>query len=526
MVADTADGDDVFTLVNLPNDYDMVVRFGDDRDCGSFIRECEHVAQVLGRQLTVRHTALDQLLAVAETKQGRQHKLERFFREAYAKAFKEPALIAHAQEDATMADVSEGVMTTTLTRSEFADALGMREDDLFIRRMFACTARRHPDKITFSEFLDTVHKFANGTMEDRLRMVFDMCDLNRDGSVDRDEFCQFMRSLKMSAGVRIDGECQADLIDHVMQRAGVSPGRSRLTYGDFEAIFAEMTASRRPVGLHLRGTNQRINCVGDADSLQSFAIHDEAARSRWPVQQYRRLCAYVEDSRQHLAWLTLFFGFTALFFVERFYRGCPAITPNSADYRFENEHKDLRRVMGAGIAITRGAAGAISFCFSVVLLTVCRNLLTLLRQTFVAHYVPLDSAIVFHKIVAVTGGVFARGLNPLLPHLPVVHTVGHCINFYHVATQSRDGLQCLFREAVFSSNFQPSVGYWLYGTVTGITGILLVACMSVIYIFAVPPIVRSAYHAFRITHMLNIALYVLTVAHGLPKLLDVSQPRP
>ncbi len=58
-----------------------------------------------------------------------------------------------------------GVMTTTLTRSEFADALGMREDDLFIRRMFACTARRHPDKITFSEFLHTVHKFSNGSME-------------------------------------------------------------------------------------------------------------------------------------------------------------------------------------------------------------------------------------------------------------------------------------------------------------------------------------------------------------------------
>jgi len=52
----------------------------------------------------------------------------------------------------------------------------------------------------------------------------------------------------------------------------------------------------------------------------------------------------------------------------------------------------------------------------------------------------------------------------------VIHSVGHLINFYHVATQSRDGLACLFQGAVFSSNFQPSISYWLYGTVTGLTG--------------------------------------------------------
>jgi len=62
--------------------------------------------------------------------------------------------------------------------------------------------------------------------------------------------------------------------------------------------------------------------------------------------------------------------------------------------------------MGAGIAFTRGAAGAMSFCFGIILLTVCRNLLTNLRHTFVSHYVPLDAAIPFHRIVAYTCGVY------------------------------------------------------------------------------------------------------------------------
>jgi dual oxidase len=81
---------------------------------------------------------------------------------------------------------------------------------------------------------------------------------------------------------------------------------------------------------------------------------------------------------------------------------------------------------------------------------------------------------------------------------------------------------CVQLFAFFSSNFQPSISYWLYGSITGITGILLVIFMSVIYVFAAPAVLKQAYHAFRITHLLNILLYALTIAHGLPKLLDVS----
>lgn len=94
--------------------------------------------------------------------------------------------------------------------------------------------------------------------------------------------------------------------------------------------------------------------------------------------------------------------------------------------------------MGIGIAITRGAAAAISFSMALILLTVCHNILTMLRETPVGEFLPLDSTIAFHKIVGITAGVFSA-----------IHTVGHCVNFYHVATQSQEGLACLFQEAVF-----------------------------------------------------------------------------
>ena len=76
---------------------------------------------------------------------------------------------------------------------------------------------------------------------------------------------------------------------------------------------------------------------------------------------------------------------------------------------FLNETSDLRKVMGVGIAITRGSAAAMSLAFSLLLLTVSRNVITRLRDTFLYHYIPFDSAVNFHKIIAVTGGIFGKG---------------------------------------------------------------------------------------------------------------------
>ena len=56
-----------------------------------------------------------------------------------------------------------------------------------------------------------------------------------------------------------------------------------------------------------------------------------------------------------------------------------------------NEHTDLRHIMGVGIAITRGAAASLSFCYSLVLLTVSLNLLTKLKEVSLHQYIPIDA---------------------------------------------------------------------------------------------------------------------------------------
>jgi len=132
------------------------------------------------------------------------------------------------------------------------------------------------------------------------------------------------------------------------------------------------------------------------------------------------------------------------------------LLPFFADYSFMAEHTDLRHIMGVGIAITRGSAAALSFCYSLLLLTMSRNLLTKLKEFSIQQYIPLDSHIQFHKIAACTALFFS-----------VLHTVGHIVNFYHVSTQPIAHLRCLTSEISFPSDARPTISFWLFRTVTG-----------------------------------------------------------
>lgn len=70
------------------------------------------------------------------------------------------------------------------------------------------------------------------------------------------------------------------------------------------------------------------------------------------------------------------------------------------DYSIQREHSGLRRILGYGLTITRGAASAMMFTYSTLLITMCYNTITVLRTTVLQFYIPFDSAIDMHKYIA------------------------------------------------------------------------------------------------------------------------------
>lgn len=69
----------------------------------------------------------------------------------------------------------------------------------------------------------------------------------------------------------------------------------------------------------------------------------------------------------------------------------------------------------------------------------------------------------------------------------------------------------------------PRFAHYVYSTLTGATGVMLVTVLATMHSFALPAVRMGAYRAFWVTHRLYIPFYVLCVLHGLPRL--VASPR-
>lgn len=158
------------------------------------------------------------------------------------------------------------------------------------------------------------------------------------------------------------------------------------------------------------------------DEIQDKVIPDvqNAIASK---SHFYSISRYVETNKREIFWVTLYTIVLLAIFAERAYY-----------YSVEREHSGLRRIAGYGVTVTRGAASAMMFTYSTLLLTMCRNVITVLRETIVNKFVPFDSSVAMHKYIACWALFFT-----------LMHIIGHAFNFYHISTQTADDLTCLFR---------------------------------------------------------------------------------
>lgn len=497
-------GSKPLVLVRVPRDHDLVLEFDSLAARRKFVSKMEAFLAMQKKHLVTVQGTREQMLANAETRERRQKRLEHFFREAYGLTFgiKPGDKRKRFQETGENGEVVT-VMRTSLSKSEFASALGMRPDAVFVRMMFNIVDKDGDGRISFQEFLDTVVLFSRGKTEDKLRIVFDMCDNDRNGVIDKGELSEMLRSLVDIARTNSLSDQQVtELIDGMFQDAGLQH-KDYLTYNDFKLMMKEYKGDFVAIGLDCKGAKQNfLDTSTNVARMTSFHIepmHDE--RRHWLLRKWDCITTFLEENRQNIFYLLLFYVITIVLFVERFIH-----------YSFLAEHTDLRHIMGVGIAITRGSAASLSFCYSLLLLTMSRNLLTKLKEFSIQQYIPLDAHIQFHKIAACTALFFS-----------LLHTVGHIVNFYHVSTQPLDHLHCLTSEVHFPSDYKPGITFWLFQTITGLTGVMLFVVMIVIFVFAHPIIRKKAYKFFWSAHSLYVLLYVLCLIHGLARLTGVPR---
>lgn len=78
--------------------------------------------------------------------------------------------------------------------------------------------RRRAEKFKFQEFLDTVLLFSRGKTEDKLRIIFDMCDKDSNGVIDKEELSEMLRSLvEIARTTSLSDDHVTELIDGMFQ---------------------------------------------------------------------------------------------------------------------------------------------------------------------------------------------------------------------------------------------------------------------------------------------------------------------
>ncbi|KAF8929805.1 ferric reductase NAD binding domain-containing protein [Dissophora ornata] len=145
--------------------------------------------------------------------------------------------------------------------------------------------------------------------------------------------------------------------------------------------------------------------------------------------------------------------------------------------------------------IARGGGMCLIWDCSIILLPVCRNILRILRVSFINKLIPIDENIWFHKITAYS-----------ILFCTTVHAIGHYVNFFKMDRLHREDP---------GGYFQQSAAELLYKSPAGITGHIMLLCMVLMYTTAKHTGRNKSFETFWYTHHLAFVMLGALMFHGI-----------
>lgn len=182
-----------------------------------------------------------------------------------------------------------------------------------------------------------------------------------------------------------------------------------------------------------------------------------------------------------------------------------------------------RHLLGSALAWARAPAAVLNFNCMLILLPVCRNLLSLLRGSFMccgrSMRKQLDKNLSFHKLVAY-----------MIALMTAVHMIAHLLNveWYNNSRQGvydnlstalsrlEDTNDTTYINPIRKTDLDPQQipTYFVFTTIAGITGIIITLSLILIITSSMEVIRRSYFEVFWYTHHLFIVFFAGLVIHG------------
>ncbi|POY69925.1 hypothetical protein BMF94_7057 [Rhodotorula taiwanensis] len=163
-------------------------------------------------------------------------------------------------------------------------------------------------------------------------------------------------------------------------------------------------------------------------------------------------------------------------------------------YDFSPQYESARSTFGPTFVIARSAALVLHVDIAFILLPICRNFVTLMRNSVLRNCLPFDEATEFHKFAAWSSIFFTA-----------VHTIAHIVNSYllgHAMSRTTVG----------------TLGHGLLCNLTTgpfLTGWLMIAILALMAFFAAEKRRRAHFERFQYSHLLFLPFFGLWQLHGM-----------
>ncbi|KAM3608924.1 uncharacterized protein V6R79_006848 [Siganus canaliculatus] len=517
-------------LLKRSKEYDLVLFFDDESKRAAFVKDLRLRVTDFSQEIRVKEMREEELLKEALTREQRAQIVETFIRHAFSKVLEIEKYDAGDMSGISHKKARE-VLRCELSASEFADALGLKPESLFVDSMFTLADKDGNGYLSFQEFLDVIVIFMKGSPEEKSKLMFSMNDIGGTGFLTKEEFIRMLRSLiEISNGALPKSQAEEGI--QAMLKAADFDQKEKITWEDFHFLLRDHDSELQFAQINVKGMEkqgkkrpsreQRVSFISPANGNKTDGQEPRRRKKlntrtpdvyvrptrelfiRNPVQQkIQQFKRFVENYRRHIVVFLIVYGIAAGVALERCYH-----------YTLQADSTGIPETSVVGITVSRGTAAAVSFLFPYMLLTVSRNLITLLRETFLNRFIPFDAAIDFHRFIAMTAII-----------LSVAHALGHLVNFYILALSDLSITACLFPKIFYNNGAElPMVwSFWFFQTVPGMTGILLLFTFSFMYVFASHYFRRISFRAFWVTHYLYSVVYTLTIIHGSYALLQAPR---
>ncbi|XP_058102675.1 respiratory burst oxidase homolog protein C-like [Magnolia sinica] len=380
----------------------------------------------------------------------------------------------------------------TLPRAVFGQCIGMKESKEFAGELFDALARRRnitANSITKSELKEFWEQISDQSFDSRLQTFFDMVDKNADGRITEQEVKEII-TLSASANKLSKIQEQAEEYAALIMEE-LDPN----SLGYIELTNLEMLLLQAP-NQSMRGGTTNSRNLSQMLSQKLKPTKESNPLRRW----YRNTRYFVEDNWKRVWVMALWLGIVSGLFTYKFIQ-----------YR----NKAVFDIMGYCVCTAKGAAETLKFNMALILLPVCRNTITWLRnKTKLGMAVPFDDNLNFHKVIAVMIGI-GVGLHA------GAHLTCDFPRLLHATEEEYEPMKPYFGDD------QPSNYWWFVKGVEGITGIIMVVLMAIAFTLATPWFRRNklklpkplqkltGFNAFWYSHHLFVIVYVLLVVHGI-----------